>query len=692
VGRVRRLLWLKSNRVLEYTTMLRFFAKLERSRSFFLLGFCALLLIGLIAFYVPSSPLGPGAGTVRSSDDDTVVAKIGSQEITLKEYKGSLSRMLSAFSRGGSLPLGLAKSIGYDKQVLEQLISERLVIEQGNDLKLTGTDHEVSDLVKRTFINEQGSFIGKSEYLRRLRLSGMDEATYENDVRNDITARKVRDFIISPTQVSDREVEEKYKNDNTKIDVVYATLDREKIRSKFNPTEQDLRSYYDAHKDEFKANDKTRKVEYIFIPTKEVAKTVPVTEEELKKEYETRKQIEKRASVIKLSVLTNSDESTVKAKIEELAAKVRDTKGGPGNDFATVAKGNSMDPSAKQGGDIGWIKKDANKSSQWQQRVYTNDLEVGAVDGPFRDGRNWYLMKVTEQRDVPFEEMRDTLKATAQNNKAYKVSNELAQKAYEKATEYKDLRKGAEAIAGDIKVSADSLLKSTQYFKDGDEQKDLGDSESRANNPAFDNATNTLNKGDIGEKVSIPGGFAVSRVVDILNAGTVMSFEQARNQVENKYRQEKEPTFAQARAQEILNQSKSVADFERLVKAEGLETKSDTNFNSYSFPSGSQGASNQARAALMALKEGETAKSPIKVGAGYLVFAVKKREEADLSKLSKERDNVRQSILSERQALAFEAFLKSARKRYEDQGKIKIYQDRIDKFFKAAEAEQQQQQ
>ena len=174
-----------------------------------------------------------------------------------------------------------------------------------------------------------------------------------------------------------------------------------------------------------------------------------------------------------------------------------------------------------------------------------------------------------------------------------------------------------------------------------------------------------------------------------------MSFEQARNQVDNKYRQEKEPTFAQSRAQEILNQSKSVEDFERLAKAEGLETKSDTNFNSYSFPNASQGgsqASAQARAALMSLKEGEAAKSPIKVGAGYLVFAAKKREEADFSKLPQERDSIRQNILSERQNLAFEAFVKAARKRYEDQGKIKIYQDRIDKFFKAAQAEQQQQQ
>jgi peptidyl-prolyl cis-trans isomerase D len=608
----------------------------------------------------------------------------------LKEYSRALANALSAFGRGNSLPLGIAKSIGYDKRALDDLISERLVIEEGRELNMTGADREVADAIIRAFTNDQGAFVGRTEYLRRMKMSGLNVEEYEKDRRNDITARKVREFIVSPIQVSDREVEEKYKRDNTKVEAVYATVDREKIRSKFNPTEQDLRSYYDAHKDEFKADEKTRNVEYIFIPMKEVAKTLPVTEDELKKEYESNKQYEKRASVIKLNVLAASDEDTVKTKIDELARDVRDPKG---KDFAAVAKGHSQDPSAKQGGDIGWIKEDKNKSRQWQQRIYTNDLEKGAIEGPFKDGRSWYLMKVTDKREIPFDQQLPILKARIQNNNSYKKANDLAQKAYEKANQYKDLRKAAEEVAGEIKVSADSLLKTTPYFKDGDEQKDLGDSGGHANNPAFDTATSAIAEGGIGEKVSIPGGFAVPRVVDILDKGAAMSFEQARNQVENKYRQEKEPTFAQARAQEILNQSKSVEDFERLAKAEGLETKTDTNFDNYSFPGGSQGGSQaQARAALTSLKEGEAAKAPIKVGASYLIFAAKKRTEADLSKLPQEREGVRQGILSERQSLAYSAFIKAARKRYEEQGKIKIYQDQIDKFFKAAEAAQAEQQ
>jgi peptidyl-prolyl cis-trans isomerase D len=677
--------------------MLRFFAKLERSRNLVLLVFCALLLIGLIAFYIPNTQLGPGMGLGRSSEDNTVIAKVGSQEITLKEYKSVLAAMLSNFGRGNSVPLSIARSIGYDKQALDQLISSRLVIDQGRELNLTGTNREVNDMVKRNFAGPDGAFIGKDEYLRRVKLNGWNVEEYEGNLRNDLTARKVREFMVSAAQISDHDIEQKYKSDNTKVEGVYAVVDLEKIRSKFTPSEQELRSYYDSHKADFKATEPTRKVDYIFIPTKEVAKTVPVTEEELKQEYEARKQYEKRASIIKLNVLTPADESTVNTKINDLARKVRGSKDAPAEDFATVAKGNSQDAAtAKNGGDIGWVKKEPNKSGQWRQRLYTSDLKVGDIDGPFRDGQSWYLMKVTEQREVPFAEMRETLKATVQNNKAYKAGNDLAQKAYEKATEYKDLRKAAEEIAKEIKVSADSLLKTTPYFKNGDALPSLGDSTGgSANNPAFDNAVSSLGKGEIGEKVPIPGGFAIPRVADILDKGAELSFEQARNQVENKYRQEKEPNLAQSRAQEILNQSKNADDFERLAKAEGLEVKTDTNFNTYNFPGAAQGGlqtSQQARTALTSLKEGEVAKAPIKVGSSYLIFAAKKRSEADLSKLPQERDGIRQSLLSERQGLAYDAFLKSTRKRYEDQKKITIYTDRLDNFFKAAEAAQAAQQ
>lgn len=677
--------------------MLRFFTKLERSRNLVLIAFCAILLIGLIAFYIPSSTLGPSGRLVSSADDDVVIAKVGSQEIKLREFRAQLGQIGSIFGRGNPLPMSTLKALGADKQALDQLISNRLTLDQAEKLGLTGSNGEVADIIKRQFTDASGNWVGTEEYVRRLRLQGVDVSAYEQERRNEVSVRKVRNYLTSAEQVSDREIEEKYKKDNTKIELVYAAVDLEKVRSKYKPTEDELKSFYDSHKDEFKATQPTRKVDYIFVATKDVEKIISVSDAELKAQYETNKQYEKRASIIRLDVLATTDEDTVNAKAQDLYKRAKGTPGGaPAEDFATLAKGNSQDTASKdKGGDIGWIKKDANKSGDWKQRVYTNDLKVNDIDGPFRDGSSWYILKVTEQREIPFEQMKPTLLATAKNNKAFQRANELAQKVYEKATEpaVKDLKKGAEDVAKELKVSVDSMFKTTPYFKDGDPLPGLGDSTSLASNPAFETAVSNLKKEEIGVPVSIPGGYAVPRVVDILDNGAQMSFDQARNQVEDKLRREKEPNLAKARAQELVNQAKDAADLERLIKAEGLEVKKDTNFNNYQFPGAASGglqAQNQARAAMYNLKEGEVCKTPVKVGAAYLIFAAAKRTEADLSKLAAEREGLRQSIIAERQNGVYDAFIKEARKRYESEGKIKIYQDRIDSFFAKAETAQQQ--
>ncbi|MBK9707461.1 MAG: SurA N-terminal domain-containing protein [Acidobacteria bacterium] len=672
--------------------MLRFFSRLERSRNLVLLAFSLLLLLGLVVFYIPNTPLDPTGRFASSSEDETVIAKVGSKEIKLREFKNQLAQIGSAFGRGNSLPMTTLKQLGMDKQALDQLIGNRITLDQAESLNLMGTDREIADIIKGQFVDETGKFIGVDEYKRRLRLQGLDVGQFEADRRNEIGFRKLRDFVVSSEIVSDREVEEKYKSENTKVEAAYATIDLEKVRAGFKPTDEELKAFYESHKQEFKANEPTRKVEYLFISTDDVAKIVPVTEEQLRKEYETRKQFELRASIIKLNVLTPEDETTVKTKIDELNQRARGGKDVPAVDFATLAKGNSQDPTASKGGDIGWVKKDANKSGQWQQRVYTNELKSGQIDGPFRDGQSWYILKATEQREVPFAQMRETLKATLSNNEAFKKASTLADTAYEKATEFKDLRKAAEVIAKELKVSPDSLIKTTPYFKAGDPLPDLGKGAGRASNPAFEEAVSTLKKGEIGDKVSIPGGQAVPVLADVIENGKELTYDQARNQVEDKLRREKEPTLGLSRAQEILNQAQNTADFQRLAKAAGLEVKTDTNFNNYTFPGASGNGmqvSEQARTALIKLKEGEVFKTPIKVGTAYLMFAAIKRTEPDLSKLAVQRNEVRQSILNERQTVTFDTFIKSARKNYDSQGKIKIYQDRIDKFFATAATPQQ---
>jgi peptidyl-prolyl cis-trans isomerase D len=648
--------------------MLRFFSKFQRSSKVVLIAFGAVLLLSLVLFYVPNQQLPNNPMGAGNADDRTVIAKVGDQEITLKEYRAQLMSTAQVYSQGRGVDSRLVRAMKLDQQVLDRLIDERLMLSEADKFGFIGTDQEVSEAIVRSFTDpDTGKWIGKDEYLRRLRLNGQDPEEYERTVRNSFAASKMRTYLASGVQISDKDIETAYKNDNTKVEVIYATIDKDKIKDKPKPTDQEMQAYYDSHKDEFKATEPVRKVEYIFIPTDKV--TVELTDEALKAEYEEKKQKEPRVSIIKLNVATPGDDATVQKKINELKTRLQGAPGGQPEDFAALAKGNSQDASAAQGGDIGWITKNPNNPKDWRQKAF--DTGVGSVEGPFKDGNSWYLMKVTEERDIPFERMKPTLVAGAKNRRAYAKASELAEKAYELFTENKDLRKTAETIAAEMKVKPEELMRTTPYFKKGDTIPEIG------SNPTFEKHVEELKKNDIADKIGIPNGIAVPRLIDVIDNGVQLTFDQARNQVETKLQREKDLNIVQQKATEYLTRAKTADELKALLTKDGIEVKTDAN-NLTGVPFSSFQVTTQIRTAVMATKENEVAKAPIKTGAGtYIVFAATKRTEADMSKFAEQKNSIRTRLEGERGNLMYDAYVKASRKRYEDAGKLWIDNKKI---------------
>lgn len=652
--------------------MLRFFSKFQRSSKVVLIVFGAVLLLSLVLFYVPNQQLPNNPMGAGNANDNTVIAKVGGEEITLKEFRAQLLSTAQMYAQGRGVDSRLVRAMKLDQQVLDRLIDERLMLSEADKFKFIGTDQEVSEAIVRSFTDpDTGKWIGKDEYLRRLRLNGQDPEEYERTVRNSFAASKMRTYLASGVQVADKDVETNYKNDNTKVEVIYATIDKDKIKDKPKPTEQEMQAYYDGHKDEFKATEPVRKVEYVFIPTDKVV--VDVTDEALKAEYEDKKQKEPRVSIIKLNVATPSDDPTVQKKINELKTRLQGAPGGQPEDFAALAKGNSQDSSAGQGGDIGWITKNPNNAKDWRQKAFT--LGLGSIEGPFKEGNSWYLMKVTEERDIPFERMKPTLVAGAKNRRAYAKASELAEKAYELFTENKDLRKTAETIASEMKVKAEDLMRTTPYFKKGDTLPEIG------SNPTFEKHVEELKKNDIADKIGIPNGIAVPRLIDVIDGGVQLTFDQSRNQVETKLQREKDLNIVQQKANEYLTKAKTAGELKALLVKDGIEVKTDAN-NLTGVPFSSFQMTQQIRTAVMSTKENEVAKAPIKAGAGsYIVFAATKRTEADMSKFADQKSSIRARLEGERGNLVYDAYVKASRKRYEDAGKLWIDKKKIDEVI-----------
>lgn len=96
-----------------------------------------------------------------------------------------------------------------------------------------------------------------------------------------------------------------------------------------------------------------------------------------------------------------------------------------GASFETVAKEKSADPSAEQGGDIGWI---AAEQLMPTLREALTTLKKGSYSQPIHSDFGWHILRVDDNRIIPvpaYSEVKDDLYRQMQNERIAEYIGEL---------------------------------------------------------------------------------------------------------------------------------------------------------------------------------------------------------------------------------------------------------------------------
>jgi len=104
-----------------------------------------------------------------------------------------------------------------------------------------------------------------------------------------------------------------------------------------------------------------------------------------------------------------------KEKIE----KIHDTATSDGTDFGELARDKSDGPSAKNGGDIGFISQ---KQFDENFTKAAFDLEKGEISEPVKTRYGWHIIKLVDRREsrtVPFEEVKGKLSKQLKNKRVH---------------------------------------------------------------------------------------------------------------------------------------------------------------------------------------------------------------------------------------------------------------------------------
>src|SRR5688500_12340393 len=339
--------------------MLKQLGRLERTRNVLILGFAILMAVSLIVFYAP----GRSASNLDPTRNTEVVAKVGSDSITVAD----VARIRENYAQMFGSRINLAQ-LGGNKRFLDGLLSKHVLSQEAKRLGLGASDAELAEKIRKQFSDASGQFVGFERYKESVTARYGDIEKFESDMRDEIAQEKLRAFVSASVNVSDNEVQEEYTRRNTSFDVSYIAISADKFAEKIQPSDEELRSYYEGHKNDYRYSEPQKKVRYIFIDTEKVGSKLQIPEEDLKAEYDTVKPEYKVSGVkvqqIVLKVARKELDAQVEQKAKDLIAKLRSGSGqGTEAAFSEVAKGNSEDPAtAKNGGFLAApFKKNPNK-------------------------------------------------------------------------------------------------------------------------------------------------------------------------------------------------------------------------------------------------------------------------------------------------------------------------------------------
>ncbi|HEU4769460.1 MAG TPA: peptidyl-prolyl cis-trans isomerase [Pyrinomonadaceae bacterium] len=642
--------------------MLKQLGRLERTRNIVILGFAILMAVSLIFFYAP----GRSASNLDPSKNTEVVANVGSNEITVAD----LARVRENYMQftGGRMMGAFG-----NRQFLDGLISKYVILAEAERLGLSASDAEVAEKLRADFKDSSGTFDLK-KYKDAITARYGDIEKFENDTRAEISQQKLRAFLSASVNVSDEEIEEQFRRRNTSFDVSYISLTADKLAAKIQPSEEEMRSYFESNKNEYRFSEPQKKVRYVLINTEKAGSTLAIPDEDLKKQYDQLDPRYKEAGVrvqqIVLKVAREDLDKQVEQKAKDLIAKVRGPNGeGTEAAFAEAAKGHSEDPAtARNGGFLAApVKKNANRPHGLYDR--TVDMRVGEVsDIPIRYGGNWYILRRGESVPKTFEEAKPELLISARNSRGFAAAAQIAAKAEARLKETKDPQKVAQELAAEANMTPAEMVRETGYLKPLDDVPNIGV------NQQFEAAIAPLNNpGDVGAATGVKEGFAIPILVD-KKEPRIPEFDEVKTKVAEAIKQQRSKEQLEQKAKDLIASVGGPGDLKALGEREGFDSGLEEGFKRES-TLGKAGAGDVIDDAIYNLQQGEISKTPIRVDDKWVIIGIVKRENANMGGFNSERDRIKMTMLRARQSQVFEDYIAGVQQRMKREGKIKINDD-----------------
>jgi len=617
----------------------------------------AFIALSMLLYLVPQ-----GTNTTEGSTD--VLAKIGDQSVTM----GEVRQQLDQIRRQNQIPKPLEGL--YARNILNQLVFQKEVEFEAKRIGVTVSDQDRADRIKMyvpaAFNGD--TFAGMDTYTREVQTRfQLTVPVFEDLVKQGLVEEKLRKLITDGISASPVEIQQEFKSQNEKVKLDYALIKPEDLEGKIAPSDSEIKAYYDQNKAKFQIPEK-RVIRYALLDLTQLRQSTVVTDDELNKVYRDniqQFQVPNRVHVEHILLLTtgktDAEVAEIRKKAEDILAQARKK----GANFEDLAKKYSEDPGSKaKGGDVGWVLP-GQMVPEFEKASFS--LNKGDISDLIKTQYGFHIIKVLDKETAhtrTFDEVKDSLRPNYLLNKVDQQASTIADQISA------DIRQSNKTTLDQLAQKYHLTIAQTHPVGPGEPVLELG------NGQDVKDEIFHLRQGDLSLPLRTDRGYVVLSLQQSLSAhqGTL---EEVRDKIVSEYKQQKSNDLAKTKAEELEKRVKSGEEFAAAAKALGLDPKTSDPFARNG--SVANLGSGKQLAPAFALKVGQVGPA-LNLGSNWAVYQVVERQDANPADFDKQKKEITDALLKQKRELAFSAFQTSLNDRLKQEGKLKLYPEKMSVF------------
>ena len=632
-----------------------------RRHKFWLKWILGLVALAFVAI-VPGVGLSPA---VDSELPTTVIATVGDYEVTLQQFRQVYLQQLQSYrlQSGGDISEDILRSLGVDRQILQQLIDEYAALSEATRLGLRVSDSEVRErIVTLPSLQIDGRFIGEEQYRTLLQRQSPPVSIdqFEEDIRKSILLQRLQTAITGWVSVSETEIGAEYRRRNERIKVDVVAFRANDYRDEVVASDDDIALQYESESINYQIPER-RRLQFLLLDESAISESITPTQEELSQYYDTNISQYRTAGQVRAShILLRIDEqleADVQLRAAALAAQARS-----GVDFAQLARENSDDEgTAQDGGDLGLFGR-GRMVPEFEAAVFS--MTPGEISDPVKSAFGFHVIHLTDmQQEVTqsLDEVRESISNTLKRERAESRARSLAQAIAVEITTPADLQQAATLRGYELQESG--------FAAPGEPILGLGLAQ-EVSARAFQ-----MEQGEVAGPIRTPSGPAFVTVIATQDP-YVPPLEEVRGQVEEDVIRKKSLTLAKQRATEASDTLRTSDDFVSAAEEAGFSVGSSELINRGS-PLPEIGVDATVETAAFQMEPGAVS-GAIENGNTVSIVHLVERELASETDLQENRTTIRDQLISTRQGQFYSAYMTRVKERLQIDINLAVLEQALD--------------